>query len=60
MPNMLITDECFVTEPVVLDKKALDFSAEGYYKGKRIKVRLSDLRNKWVVLFFYASDFTFV
>lgn len=51
---------CFVSEPVLLDKPAPDFSAEAYYRGERIDVRLSDFRRRWVVLFFYASDFTFV
>lgn len=51
---------CFVNEPVLLDKPATDFSAEAYFRGERINVRLSDFRRRWVVLFFYASDFTFV
>ncbi|AGK53857.1 peroxiredoxin [Bacillus sp. 1NLA3E] len=38
------------------------FFAEAYDNvEKKIKeVRLESLRGKWVILFFYASDFTFV
>ncbi len=36
------------------------FEAEAYYRGNRVTVKLSDFQNQWVVLFFYASDFTFV
>lgn len=56
----IITGECFVPEPIVLDVKALDFTAEAYCRGDRINVKLSDYRNQWVVLFFYRADFTFV
>lgn len=36
------------------------FEAEAYYLGNKITVRLADFQNQWVLLFFYASDFTFV
>lgn len=38
------------------------FSAEAYdnVEKKIRQVRLEDYRGKWVILFFYASDFTFV
>lgn len=39
---------------------APDFSAEAYHLGNKITVKLSSYINDWVVLFFYASDFTFV
>lgn len=42
------------------DQPAPDFETEAYYRGGQITVRLSDFQNQWVVLFFYASDFTFV
>lgn len=56
----ILDGECFVSEPIVLDKPAPDFVAEAYYRGQKIDVRLSDLRSQWVVLFFYKADFTFV
>lgn len=52
--------ETFVTEDIILDKLAPDFTAEGYHQGKKASFKLSDFRNKWVVLLFYADDFTFV
>jgi len=37
-----------------------DFEFEIYQNKKISKVRLSDYKNKWVILFFYPADFTFV
>lgn len=45
---------------VRVGQKAPDFSAEAYIDGKFKKVGLSDYKGKWVVLFFYPLDFTFV
>lgn len=39
---------------------APDFTADAYWRGERITVRFSDFINNWVLLFFYANDFTFV
>lgn len=36
------------------------FEAEAYRLGERMAVRLADFLHSWVLLFFYASDFTFV
>jgi peroxiredoxin (alkyl hydroperoxide reductase subunit C) len=41
-------------------KKAPDFAAPAYQKGKFVSVRLSEYLGKWVVLCFYPGDFTFV
>lgn len=60
MSHVVLSDQCFVKEPIVLDKPAADFTAEAYYRGKRVDVKLSDFRKKWVILFFYSNDFTFV
>lgn len=40
--------------------KAPDFEAEAYYLGNKVNVSLGEFKNRWVLLFFYASDFTFV
>lgn len=40
-------------------QKAPGFTADAYWRGDRITVRLSDFGNDWALLFFYASDFTF-
>jgi len=49
-----------VAAMVKIGKKAPDFTAPGYHKGKFISVKLSDYLGKWVVLCFYPGDFTFV
>lgn len=37
-----------------------DFELEGYQGDDIKKYKLSDQRGKWVILFFYPADFTFV
>jgi len=46
-----------------LDQQAPDFKLPAYIKGQEgdyKEVSLSDYRGKWLVLFFYPRDFTFV
>lgn len=43
-----------------IGKKAPEFTAEGYFKGQIKKYSLSEYKGKWVILFFYPLDFTFV
>ena len=45
---------------IQVGKKAPDFTAPGYQKGKFISMKLSEHLGKWVVLCFYPGDFTFV
>jgi hypothetical protein len=49
-----------VMNMIKVGKKAPDFTAPGYLKGKFINVRLSEYLGKWVILCFYPGDFTFV
>ena len=49
-----------VRSMIQVGKKAPDFTAPGYHKGKFINIKLSDYLGKWVVLCFYPGDFTFV
>jgi hypothetical protein len=49
-----------VSTMIKVGKKAPDFSAPGYHKGKFISMRLSEYLGKWVLLCFYPGDFTFV
>ncbi len=49
-----------ITSMIQVGKKAPDFTAPGYKKGKFINVKLSDYLGKWVLLCFYPGDFTFV
>jgi len=45
---------------IKVGKKAPDFMAPAYHKGKFIQVKLSEYLGKWVILCFYPGDFTFV
>jgi len=48
------------SQMLLVGRKAPDFTAPGYQKGKFINVKLSDYLGKWVLLCFYPGDFTFV
>jgi hypothetical protein len=49
------------SKPMIqVGKKAPDFVAPGYQKGKFISLKLSEYLGKWVLLCFYPGDFTFV
>src|SRR5439155_313008 len=43
-----------------LNAPAPPFTLEGTHAGRPRRVSLSEFRGKWVVLFFYPADFTFV
>lgn len=43
-----------------LGDAAPDFTLQGVVGGKPEDITLSDLKGKWMVLFFYGSNFTFV
>ncbi|RMD45809.1 peroxiredoxin [Candidatus Pacearchaeota archaeon] len=47
-------------EKLFIGKKAPDFTAEAYVNDDTKKISLSDYKGKWVVLFFYPADFTFI
>jgi alkyl hydroperoxide reductase subunit AhpC len=44
----------------IIGEKAPDFTVKAFQSGEVGEVSLSRLRGKWVVLFFYPADFTFV
>ena len=43
-----------------IGRPAPEFTAQAYANGEITEVSLKDYRGKWVVLFFYPLDFTFV
>jgi alkyl hydroperoxide reductase subunit AhpC len=45
---------------VKIYQKAPEFTTEGYFQGKIQNFSLKDYKGKWVVLFTYPLDFTFV
>ena len=46
--------------PLKVGHDAPDFVAEAYHQGRFEKVKLSDYRGQWVLIFFYPADFTVV
>jgi len=47
-------------QQAVINKKAPAFTADAYHDEKVVKVNLEKQKGKWVVLFFYPADFTFI
>jgi peroxiredoxin (alkyl hydroperoxide reductase subunit C) len=45
---------------VRVGKPAPEFTTKGYVQGEIKTVKLADYRGKWVMLYFYPGDFTFV
>jgi alkyl hydroperoxide reductase subunit AhpC len=45
---------------IPIGESAPDFRLPGVQREREARWRLSDLRGRWVVLFFYPADFTFV
>ena len=45
---------------IKIGQKAEDFQAQAYHQNDIKTVKLSDYKGKWVVLFFYPADFTFI
>ena len=41
-------------------QKAPEFDEEAYVNGQTKRIKFSDFKGKWIVLFFYPLDFTFV
>ncbi len=55
-----LEDEMFAIAPKV-GQPAPEFAElQSYHKGEFHKVSLSDYKGKWLVLFFYPRDFTFI
>src|SRR3989338_2578929 len=45
---------------VKINEEAPEFWTKAFWNEKIVNLRLSDYKGKWVVLFFYPGDFTFV
>ena len=45
---------------VKINEKITDFALDAFYQDKIKKIKLSDYKGKWLILFFYPADFTFV
>jgi len=44
----------------LVGQKAPNFKGQALVKGEIKEVKLEDYKGKWLVLFFYPLDFTFV
>ncbi len=44
----------------MINQKAPEFTQDAFVNGEIKKISLKDYRGKWVILFFYPADFTFV
>ncbi len=44
----------------LLGKKIPDYELDAFHNGKITNIKLSDFKGKWLILFFYPADFTFV
>ena len=55
-------DEIFqeVFLDVEVGERIPDFEVEAFYENDVKKIKLSDYKGKWMILFFYPADFTFV
>ncbi|MAG02282.1 peroxiredoxin [Candidatus Pacearchaeota archaeon] len=49
-----------MNEGLEINKYAPSFSTEAFHNGEVKKIGLTNYRGRWVVLFFYPADFTFV
>ena len=45
---------------VKINERISDFSLDAFHEEKIKKIKLSDYKGKWLILFFYPADFTFV
>jgi peroxiredoxin len=62
MKNELDTEilEEYQDFPVRIGQMVPDMELDAYYKGEETKISLSDYRGKWLILFFYPADFSFI
>jgi alkyl hydroperoxide reductase subunit AhpC len=60
MENQNSQNSLSYTPRAIIRKPAPEFSGNVWHNDKIEKVNLSDYKGKWVVLFFYPLDFTFV
>ncbi|MBU0612542.1 peroxiredoxin [Patescibacteria group bacterium] len=54
------TDDCCCEYEIQVNRPAPKFELEGVKKEEVKKYHLNDYKGKWVVLYFYPLDFTFV
>ena len=58
--NQPLDDKKEESKMMMVGRKAPDFTAPGYHKGKFVEIKLSEYLGKWTLFCFYPGDFTFV
>ena len=53
-------DNCCCHGTPIIGQEAPKFEAEAYHEDQIKKINLEEYKGKWVILFFYPADFTFV
>lgn len=49
------------THPIsFIGQQILNITLEAFHQEKQVKIDLEDFKGKWIILFFYPADFTFV
>lgn len=54
------TCPCDCTHPMRIGDTIPDLSFSAFHKNEEIEMKTSDFKGKWLILFFYPADFTFV
>jgi len=55
-----ICDCCGHNDAVRIGEPIPDLAFEAYHNDKEVKMTLGQFKGKWLILFFYPADFTFV
>lgn len=55
-----MNEQLFGNKLPVIGKPIASFELEAFHNEKIKKIKLSDFRGQWLILFFYPADFTFV
>jgi len=53
-------ENCSYEKILSINNPAPNFEAEAFYNGYIKKISLKEFKGKWVIVFFYPADFTFV
>jgi peroxiredoxin (alkyl hydroperoxide reductase subunit C) len=56
----MLIEKIVVNKLPIIGKPITDFELDTYHNDKIEKIKLSDFKGKWLILFFYPADFTFV
>lgn len=54
------SDEFELLQPLTIGDAIPDISLKAFYKNEIIDLSIGDHKGKWLILFFYPADFTFV